>query len=150
MSIIDTWTLLPPSPPLLQNASPSLSPRDTNSPPQSPSSPSQNPIRDQMVNEINELHHLSNLIDINLQHAINVSTQTPPSPPIPPPSSIHIATLDQVNLHSGLCHCCMYTRTLFHTLRDDLHRLESLITRPPTQSNGPPNNASPTSPLSPI
>ncbi|GJU21705.1 hypothetical protein Tco_1155047 [Tanacetum coccineum] len=88
MSIIDTWRhkiLLPPSPPLSQNASPSLSPRDTNSPSQSPSSPSQNPLRDQMVNEINELHHLSNLIDINLQHAINVSNQTPLSLASPPP-----------------------------------------------------------------
>ncbi|GJU68083.1 hypothetical protein Tco_1254342 [Tanacetum coccineum] len=75
ISVREVWrrtTPLPQSPPLSQNASPPPSPRIAQSLPTPPQS--QNPFRDQLVNEINELHHLSNLIGINLQHAINAST----------------------------------------------------------------------------
>ncbi|GJZ27379.1 hypothetical protein Tco_0571632 [Tanacetum coccineum] len=85
------------------------------------------------MNELNQLHHLSNIIETKLQRVANASTQTPPSPPSPSTTIIHPAINDQVTFHSGFCHCCMYTQTLFHKLRDDIHRLESLFTSPPTQ-----------------
>ncbi|GKE03224.1 hypothetical protein Tco_1395242 [Tanacetum coccineum] len=145
MAIQEPWRqshLLPPSPPLSPNSSPTNSPTITNS--LSPPSPPQNPLRNQIVNELNELHHLSNLIDINLQHAINATTQTPPSPPLILP-----ATLDQVNFHLEFCHCCMHTQTLFNVLRDDLNRIKSIIIGPSTQIRSSPNNPSPTSSQSP-
>ncbi|GKC61536.1 hypothetical protein Tco_1089134, partial [Tanacetum coccineum] len=53
------------------NSSPSLSP---------PQNPSPNQIA-------HELHHLSNLLEINLQQAIDATNPSPPtSPCIPPPS----------------------------------------------------------------
>ncbi|GKB79431.1 hypothetical protein Tco_0946326 [Tanacetum coccineum] len=106
----------PPSPPPYRT--PPTSPITTNS--LSSPSPLQNPTQNQIVHDLNELHHLSNLLDI-----------TNPSPPtllcIPPP------TLDQVNFHSGLCHCCLQTRDLFDILRDDLNRIKSIIIGPLTQ-----------------
>nr|GEV62572.1 hypothetical protein [Tanacetum cinerariifolium] len=102
---------------------------------------------DQMVNEINQLHHLSYLIEANLQDATNASTQTPPSSPSPPSPLIHPATLDQVNFHSGFCRCCMYTQNQFHSLRDELNWIQFLLTRPPIRVHVPQNNTSTTSPL---
>ncbi|GJX37034.1 histidine kinase-, DNA gyrase B-, and HSP90-like ATPase family protein [Tanacetum coccineum] len=91
-AILEPWRqshLLPPSPPVSPNRSPSNSPTITNS--LSSPSPPQNPFQNQIVDELNELHHLSNLIDINLQRAIDATTQTPPSSPLILP-----ATLEQV------------------------------------------------------
>ncbi|GJV58305.1 hypothetical protein Tco_1459310 [Tanacetum coccineum] len=99
-AILEPWRqshLLPPSPPVSPNRSPSNSPTITNS--LSSPSPPQNPFQNQIVDELNELHHLSNLIDINLQRAIDATTQTPPSSPLILP-----ATLEQVNFHSKFCH----------------------------------------------
>ncbi|GKC08195.1 hypothetical protein Tco_0999805 [Tanacetum coccineum] len=137
----------PQSPPQSQNASPPQSPRVANSLPSPPQS--QNLLRDQMVNEINELHHLSHLIETNLQNATNAFTQTLPSPPSPPSPMILPATLDQVNFHSRFCHCCMYNRNQFQSLRNDLNWIEFLLTRPPIRVHVQQNNAPPTSPPSP-
>ncbi|GKA06998.1 hypothetical protein Tco_0686222 [Tanacetum coccineum] len=84
---------LPPSPPYPppNNTTPT-SPISNNS--LSSSSPLQN-----STQNLNEIHHLSNLLDINLQQAIKDTNPSPPSLPyIPPPS------LDQVNFHSEFCH----------------------------------------------
>ncbi|GKA29028.1 hypothetical protein Tco_0715273 [Tanacetum coccineum] len=151
MSIIDTWrhnTLLPPSPPLSPNISPPYSPNIANPP--CPTSQPPNQTREKIVNELNQLHHLSNNIETKLQRVANASTQTLSSPPSPSTTIIHPVINDQVTFHFGFCHCYMYTQTLFHKLRDDIHRLESLLTSPSTQGHTPPNNASPTSPLSPL
>ncbi|GJV80762.1 hypothetical protein Tco_1516632 [Tanacetum coccineum] len=112
---------LPPSPPPNRNTP--TSPSITNS---SPSlSPSQNPSPNQITHE---LHHLSNPLEINLQQVIDAINPSPPtSPCILPPS------LDQVNLHSEFCHCCLNTRNLFDTLKDDLNRIKSLIIGSSTQ-----------------
>ncbi|GJT26295.1 copia protein [Tanacetum coccineum] len=102
------------------------SPITTNS--LSSSSPPQNPTQNQIIHDLNELHHLSNLLDINLQQEIEATSPSPPtSPCILPP------TLDQVNFHSWLCHCCLQTRDLFDILRDDLNRIKSIIIGPSTQ-----------------
>ncbi|GJS26669.1 hypothetical protein Tco_0487289 [Tanacetum coccineum] len=115
---------LPPSPP--PNRTLSTSPITTNS--LSSPSPPQNPTQRQIVHNLNKLHHLSNLLDINLQQAIKATNHSPPtSPCIPPP------TFDQVNFHSGLCHCCLQTRDLFDILRDDLNRIKSIIIGPSTK-----------------
>ncbi|GJZ50244.1 retrovirus-related pol polyprotein from transposon TNT 1-94 [Tanacetum coccineum] len=53
---------------------------------------------------VNQLHHISQLLETNLQHATNTYSQVPPSPHSPSPPLIHPATLDQVNFHSGFCH----------------------------------------------
>ncbi|GJR38955.1 hypothetical protein Tco_1214639 [Tanacetum coccineum] len=108
----------PPSPP--PNRTSPTSPITTNS--LSSPSPPQNPTQNQIAHE---LHHLSNLLEINLQQAIKATNPSPPSSPcIPPP------TLDQVNFHSGLCHCCLLTRDLFDILRDDLNHIKSIIIGP--------------------
>ncbi|GJV29134.1 hypothetical protein Tco_1385582 [Tanacetum coccineum] len=124
-AILEPWRQshgLPPSPP---------SPPPTRTTPTSPisnnslsySSPLQN-----STQNLNEIHHLSNLLDINLQQAIEATNPSPPtSPYIPPPS------LDQVNFHLEFCHCCLDTRNLFDTLKDDLNRIKSLIIGPSTQ-----------------
>ncbi|GJZ29936.1 hypothetical protein Tco_0574983 [Tanacetum coccineum] len=113
---------LPPSPP-------SLPPNRT-----TPTSPISNnslsyslPLQISTQN-LNEIHHISNLLDKNIQQAIEAINPSPPtSPYIPPPS------LDQVNFHSEFCHCCLDTRNLFDTLKDDLNRIKSLIIGPSTQ-----------------
>ncbi|GJX88044.1 hypothetical protein Tco_0340058 [Tanacetum coccineum] len=124
-AILDPWRQshnLPLSPPSPSPKGPSpTSPISTNS--FSSSSPPQN-----STQNLNELHHLSNLLDINLQQAIEVTNPSPPtSPYIPPPS------LDQVNFHSEFCHCCLKTRNLFDTLKDDPNRIKSIIIGPSTQ-----------------
>ncbi|GJW18181.1 hypothetical protein Tco_0025617 [Tanacetum coccineum] len=53
---------------------------------------------------VNQLHHISQLLEINLRYATNAYSQVPPSPRSPSPPLIHPATLDQVNFHSGFCH----------------------------------------------
>nr|GEU58895.1 hypothetical protein [Tanacetum cinerariifolium] len=149
--IIDTWrhnTLLLYSPPLSPNTSPPHSPNVLNASPQT--TQSQNQSREQIVNELNQLYNLSNIIEIELQFVANASTQTPPLPHSPSTTIIYPAINDQVTVYFGFCHCCMYTRTLFHKLRDDIHRLESLLTTLPTQGHALPNTPSPTSPLSPL
>ncbi|GKA05297.1 hypothetical protein Tco_0684417, partial [Tanacetum coccineum] len=82
----------PPSPP--PNRTPPTSPITTNS--LSSPLPPHNPTQNQIAHE---LHHLSNLLEINLQQAIEATNPSPlTSPRIPPP------TLDQVNFHLRLCH----------------------------------------------
>ncbi|GKD02036.1 hypothetical protein Tco_1172310 [Tanacetum coccineum] len=49
----------------------------------------------------NRLQHISQLLETNLQNATNFYSQIPPSPRSPPSPLIHLATLDQVNFHSG-------------------------------------------------
>ncbi|GKE98407.1 hypothetical protein Tco_0021758 [Tanacetum coccineum] len=110
----------PPSPPPNRNTP--ASPTTTNSPPFL--TPPQNPSPNQIAHE---LHHLSNLLEINLQQAIDAINPLPPTSPCNPPPS-----LDQVNFHSEFCHCCMNTRNLFDTLKDDLNRIKSLIIGPST------------------
>ncbi|GJY70823.1 hypothetical protein Tco_0474526 [Tanacetum coccineum] len=87
--------LLPSSPP--PNKTPPTSLVTTNS--LSSPSPPQNPTQNQIAHDLNELHHLSNLLDIKLQQAIEATNPSPPtSPHIPPP------ILDQVNFHLEFCH----------------------------------------------
>ncbi|GJT69084.1 hypothetical protein Tco_1028370 [Tanacetum coccineum] len=88
--ILEPWRQshgLPPSPP---------SPPPTRTTPTSPISNNSfsysSPLQNSSQN-LNEIHHLSNLLDINLQQAIEATNPSPPtSPYIPPPS------LDQVTL----------------------------------------------------
>ncbi|GJR10371.1 hypothetical protein Tco_0793023 [Tanacetum coccineum] len=124
-AILEPWRQshgLPPSPPSPPpHRTTHTSPISNNS--LSSSSPLQN-----STQNLNEIHHLSNLLDINLQQAIEAINPSPPtSPYIPPPS------LDQVNFHSEFSHCCLDTRNLFDTLKDDLNRIKSLIIGPSTQ-----------------
>nr|GEX28367.1 reverse transcriptase domain-containing protein [Tanacetum cinerariifolium] len=56
---------------------------------------------------VNQLHHISHLLETNLQHATNTYSQAPPSLQSPPPTLIYLATLDQVNFYLGFCHCCI-------------------------------------------
>ncbi|GJX59250.1 hypothetical protein Tco_0290640 [Tanacetum coccineum] len=67
----------PPSPP--PHRTPPTSLITTNS--LSSSSPSQNLIQNQIVHDLNELYHLSNLLDINLQQAIKATNPSPPTSP---------------------------------------------------------------------
>ncbi|GJV12864.1 hypothetical protein Tco_1354405 [Tanacetum coccineum] len=105
-AILEPWRQshnLPPSPPSPPpNRTLPISPITTNS--LSSPSPPYNSTQNQIVNDLNELHHLSNLININLQQAIKA---TNPSPPISP--RVFPATLDEVNFHPELCHCYMET-----------------------------------------
>ncbi|GJY12905.1 hypothetical protein Tco_0382214 [Tanacetum coccineum] len=94
--ILEPWRQshnLPPSPPPNGNTPTSLT--------TTKSSPFLSPLQNPYPNQIaHELHHLSNLLEINLQQAIDATNPLPPtSPCIPPPS------LDQVNLHLEFCHC---------------------------------------------
>ncbi|GKC92697.1 hypothetical protein Tco_1158139 [Tanacetum coccineum] len=122
-AILEPWRQshnLPPSPP-----SPPPNRNTPTSPIATNSSPLQNPSPNQIAHE---LHHLSNLREINFQQAIDATNPLPlTSPYIPPPS------LDQVNFHSEFFHCCLDTRNLFDTLKDDLNRIKSLIIVPFTQ-----------------
>ncbi|GJV15744.1 hypothetical protein Tco_1361067 [Tanacetum coccineum] len=122
--ILEPWRQshnLPPSPP--PNINILTSPTTTNS------SPSLSPLQNPSPNQItHELHHLSNILEINIQQAIDATNPSPPtSPCIPPPS------LDQVNLHLEFCHCCLNAQNLFDTLKDDLNHNKSLIIGPFTQ-----------------
>ncbi|GKC23399.1 hypothetical protein Tco_1025549 [Tanacetum coccineum] len=102
-AILEPWRQshnLPPSPPSHPpNWNTPTSPIITNS------SPHLSPLLNPSPNQIaHELHHLSNLLKINLQQAIDATNPSPPiSPYIPPPS------LDQVNFHSEFCRCCLDT-----------------------------------------
>ncbi|GKB54641.1 hypothetical protein Tco_0905394, partial [Tanacetum coccineum] len=129
-AILEPWRQshnLPPSPPSpLPNRTPPTSPVTTNS--LSSPSPPHNSTQNQIVHDLNELHHLSNLIDINLQQAIEATNTSPPTSP-----RVFPATLDQVNFHSEFCHCCLETRSLFDILRDDLNHIKSLTIDPSTQ-----------------
>ncbi|GJR18800.1 hypothetical protein Tco_0967327 [Tanacetum coccineum] len=124
-AILEPWRQshgLPPSPPSPPpNRTTPTSPISNNS--LSSSSPPQN-----STQNLNEIHHLSNLLNINLQQAIEATNPSPPtSQYIPPPS------LDQVNFHSEFYHCCLETLNLFNTLKDDLNRIKSPIIGPSTQ-----------------
>ncbi|GKA11129.1 hypothetical protein Tco_0690562 [Tanacetum coccineum] len=81
-AILEPWRQshgLPPSPPSLPNRTTPTSPISNNS--LSYSSPLQNSNQN-----LNEIHYLSNLLDINLQQAIKATNPSPPtSPYIPPP-----------------------------------------------------------------
>ncbi|GJR60547.1 hypothetical protein Tco_1502709 [Tanacetum coccineum] len=96
-AILEPWRQghnLPPSPSSPPpNRTPPISPITTNS--LSSSSPPHNLTQNQIVNDLNELHHLTNLIDISLQQAIEATNPSPPTSP-----RIFPATLDQVNFHS--------------------------------------------------
>ncbi|GJW27666.1 hypothetical protein Tco_0044541 [Tanacetum coccineum] len=115
---------LQPSPPL--NRTLPTSPITTNS--LSSPSPPQIATQNEIVHDLNELHHLSNLIDINLQQAIEATNPSPPTSPL-----VFPATLDQVNFHSEFCHCCLESRSLFDILTDDLNHIKSLIIGPSIQ-----------------
>ncbi|GJR36225.1 hypothetical protein Tco_1211909 [Tanacetum coccineum] len=136
-AILEPWRQshnLPPSPPSPPpNKNTPTSPITTNS---SPSlSPPQNPSPNQIAHE---LHHLSNLLKINLQQEIDATNPSPPtSPCIPSPF------LDQVNFHLEFCHCCLNTRNLFDTLKNDLNRIKSLIIGPSTQFSSSITTSSP-------
>ncbi|GJW72085.1 hypothetical protein Tco_0129002 [Tanacetum coccineum] len=123
-AILEPWRKshgLPPSPP-----SPPPT-RTTPTPPISNNSLSYSSPLQNSTQNLNEIHHLSNLLDINLQQAIEATNPSPPTLPyIPPPS------LDQVNFHSEFCHCFLDTRNLFDALKDDLNRIKSLIIGPST------------------
>ncbi|GJZ48524.1 reverse transcriptase domain-containing protein [Tanacetum coccineum] len=136
-AILEPWRQshnLPPSPP-----SPSPNKNTPTSPIATNSSPSLSPPQDPSPNQIaQELHHLSNLLEFNLQQAIEATNPSPPnSPHIPPP------TLDQVNFHSGLCHCCLITQDLFENVEpkqiildlDDQPVWESAKTIAPTPNS---------------
>ncbi|GJV01335.1 hypothetical protein Tco_1334904 [Tanacetum coccineum] len=91
-AILEPWRQshnLPPSPPPNRNTP--TSPSTTNS------SPSLLPPQILSLNQItHELHHVSNLLEINLQQVIDAINPSPPTPPcIPPPS------LDQYPKDSG-------------------------------------------------
>ncbi|GJU00189.1 hypothetical protein Tco_1110527 [Tanacetum coccineum] len=121
-AILEPWRQshgLPPSAPSPPpNRTTPTSPISNNS--LSSSSPPQN-----LTQNLNEIHHLSNLLDINLQQAIKATNPSPPTLPyIPPPS------LDQVNFHSEFCHCCLETQNIFDTLKYDLNHIKSLIIGP--------------------
>ncbi|GJZ20006.1 hypothetical protein Tco_0556596 [Tanacetum coccineum] len=93
-AVLEPWRQshnLPPSPPSPPpHRTPPTSPITTNS--LSSPSPPQDPTQNQITHE---LYHLSNLLEINLQRAIEITNPSPPtSPHISPP------TLDQVR--SGL------------------------------------------------
>ncbi|GJU95418.1 hypothetical protein Tco_1320174 [Tanacetum coccineum] len=79
-AILEPWRQshhLPPSPPSPPpNRTPPTSPITTNS--LSSPSPPQNPTQNQIAHE---LHHLSNLLEINLQQAIEATNLSPPSSP---------------------------------------------------------------------
>ncbi|GJZ88087.1 retrovirus-related pol polyprotein from transposon TNT 1-94 [Tanacetum coccineum] len=142
-SIIDPWRnthSLPYSPPLSPNnslpKSPPTSPIfDTTPLPPSPNSsnptfsslPPQTPTPNHSENRLHELLHLSNLLDITIQNAIEFTNRLPPFS-----SFTHPPCLDQVNFHSDFCHCCLGTRKIFNILKDDLNRIKSLIIRPST------------------
>ncbi|GKD51755.1 hypothetical protein Tco_1280731 [Tanacetum coccineum] len=142
-SIIDPWRnthSLPYSPPLSPNnslpKSPTTSPSfDTTPLPPSPnlSNPTfsslhpQTPTPNHSENRLHELLHLSNLLDITIQNAIELTNRSPPSSPF-----THPPCLDQVNFHSDFCHCCLGTRKIFNILKDDLNRIKSLIIGPST------------------
>ena len=89
------------------------------------------------------LQLLSRLLETNLSHATNTYSQIPTSPHSPPSPLIHPATLDQVNFHSGFCHCCMYTRNQLQSLKGQLDFIQSLLTHPPRQFPPPSHMASP-------
>ncbi|GJW18941.1 hypothetical protein Tco_0026377 [Tanacetum coccineum] len=124
-AILEPWRQshgLPPSPPSPPpNRTTPTSPISNNS--LSSSSPPQN-----STQNLNEIHHLSNLLDINLQQAIEATNPSPPTSPYIP-----LLSLEQVNFHSEFCHCCLETRNLFDTLKDNLNHIKSLIIGPSTQ-----------------
>ncbi|GJY21030.1 hypothetical protein Tco_0393596 [Tanacetum coccineum] len=124
-AILESWRLnhgLPPSPP-----SPPPTGTSLTSPILNDSLTYSLPLQNSTPN-LNEIHHLSNLLDINLQRAIEATNPSPPtSQYIPPPS------LEQVNFHLEFCHCFLDTQNLFDTLKDDLNRIKSLIIGPSTQ-----------------
>ncbi|GJX77601.1 hypothetical protein Tco_0324412 [Tanacetum coccineum] len=99
-AILEPWRQshnIPPSPPPNRNT--------PTSPSTTISSPSLLPSQILSLNQItHELHHVSNLLEINFQQVIHATNPSPPtSPCIPLPS------LDQVNLHLEFCHCCLNT-----------------------------------------
>nr|GEX32454.1 retrovirus-related Pol polyprotein from transposon TNT 1-94 [Tanacetum cinerariifolium] len=116
-------SLSPPSPP--PNRTPPTSPITNNSLPSS--SPSHNSTQKQIVHDRNELHYLSNIIDIKHQQEIKATNPSPLTSPC-----VFLATLDQVNFHLDFCHCCLETPNLFDILRDDLNHIKSLIIVPST------------------
>ncbi|GKC36489.1 hypothetical protein Tco_1048873, partial [Tanacetum coccineum] len=117
-SIIDPWrnthslSYLPPLSP--NNSLPKSPPNspifDTTPLPTSPNSlnptpsylPPQISTQNHSMNHLHELLHLSNLLDINIQHAIESTNCSPPSSPF-----THPPFLDQINFHSDFCHCCL-------------------------------------------
>ncbi|GJX44154.1 hypothetical protein Tco_0260830 [Tanacetum coccineum] len=125
-AILEPWrqshNLLPSPPSPILNRTPPASPITTNS--WSSPSPPRNPTQNQIAHEV---LHLSNLLEINLQQAIEATNPSPPTTPCIP-----LPTLDQVNFHSGLCHCCLQTQYLFDILRDNLNRIKSIIIGPST------------------
>ncbi|GJS06582.1 zinc finger, CCHC-type containing protein [Tanacetum coccineum] len=125
-AILEPWIQshnLPPSP--LPNRNTHASPTTTNS---SPSlSPPQNPSPNQIAHK---LHHLSNLLEINLQQAIDATNPSPPtSPCIPLPS------LDKVNLHSESWVDFRIWQKKMHFLRSSMSVVYVLTTPIPVMVN---------------
>ncbi|GJT40928.1 reverse transcriptase domain-containing protein [Tanacetum coccineum] len=134
-SIIDSWRhthFLPYSPPLSPTNSPPTSspifptfdithiPLTPNSPNPTPSaSLTQTSIPNLSENCLHELLHLSNLLDINIQHAIELTRHSPPSLPL-----THPPFLDQINFHSDYCHCCLGSKTYEVTI--DAFKIQGL------------------------
>ncbi|GJY90860.1 hypothetical protein Tco_0506056 [Tanacetum coccineum] len=118
-------SISPPNSPIFDTTPLPPSPNSSN--PTSSSLPPQNSTQNLSENKLHELLHLSNLLDINIQHAIELTNQSPPSSPF-----THPPFLDQINVHSDFCHCCLGTRKVFNILRDDLNRIKSLIIGPST------------------
>ncbi|GJQ91224.1 retrovirus-related pol polyprotein from transposon TNT 1-94 [Tanacetum coccineum] len=86
---------LPPSPPSpTPNRATPASPISNNS--LSSSSPPQN-----STQNLNEIHHLSNMLDINLQQAIKATNPSPLTSPFIPPPSLDQAQLADAKASSG-------------------------------------------------
>ncbi|GJY93004.1 hypothetical protein Tco_0508786 [Tanacetum coccineum] len=116
---------------------------DTNpTPPPPPPPPSLT--RERLVDEINQLQHLSNLLAMHLSHRTTLSSSYSPN-------LSHTLNLNQVEYHVGYCPCCRYIQTQFLAIRKDLNWVKFLLTRPQPplqiQKDYPPTTTSaPTSP----
>ncbi|GJX67640.1 retrovirus-related pol polyprotein from transposon TNT 1-94 [Tanacetum coccineum] len=81
------------------------------------------PIRDMLIDKINQLQDLSKLLAMHLS---NHTTNPTPSTSILP----HTITFDQVEHHVGYCPCCRYNQAQFLAIRKDLNWVEFILTRP--------------------
>ncbi|GJR94898.1 hypothetical protein Tco_0267072 [Tanacetum coccineum] len=125
LSLSNSLPKSPPNAPIFDTTP--LPPSHNSSNPTSSFLPPQISTQNHSKNHLHELLHLSNLLDINIQHAINLNNISPPSSPF-----THPPCLDQVNFHSDFCHCCLGTHKIFNILKDDLNQIKSLIIGPST------------------
>ncbi|GJS31854.1 hypothetical protein Tco_0492474 [Tanacetum coccineum] len=130
---------LPPSPPSPPpNRTPPTYPITTNS--LSSPSPPHNSTQNQIVYDLSKLHHLLNLIEINLQQAIEATNPSPSTSP-----RVFPATLDQVNFHSEFWHLIQSLLSQLSSLSSA--REEHSHNLPPSPPSPPPNRTPPTSPI---